>query len=192
MYFPIAQFTYADVILRDWVVRTKGDPAQIASSVRSAIRQVDKNLPITRIRTMEEVRSLSLASQRMHLLLFGLFAALALALATMGIYGVLAYNVAQRTREIGIRLALGADGNAVLRLVVGQGIRLAALGILLGLIGALALTRLMSGMIYGVSSTDPATFFAVATLLGLVAVAACYIPARRAMRVDPMVALRYE
>ena len=128
----------------------------------------------------------------MHLLLFGLFAALALALATMGIYGVLAYNVAQRTREIGIRLALGADGNAVLRLVVGQGIRLAALGILLGLIGALALTRLMSGMIYGVSSTDPATFFAVATLLGLVAVAACYIPARRAMRVDPMVALRYE
>jgi ABC-type antimicrobial peptide transport system permease subunit len=128
----------------------------------------------------------------MHLLLFGLFAALALALATMGIYGVLAYDVAQRTREIGIRLALGADGNAVLRLVVGQGIRLAALGILLGLIGALALTRLMSGMIYGVSSTDPSTFFAVATLLGLVAVAACYIPARRAMRVDPMVALRYE
>jgi predicted permease len=192
MYFPIAQFTYADGILRDWVVRTKGDPAQMASSVRSAIWQVDKNLPITRIRTMEEVRSLSLASQRMHLLLFGLFAALALALATMGIYGVLAYDVAQRTREIGIRLALGADGNAVLRLVVGQGIRLAALGILLGLIGALALTRLMSGMIYGVSSTDPSTFFAVATLLGLVAVAACYIPARRAMRVDPMVALRYE
>jgi predicted permease len=192
MYLPIAQFTYPDGILRDWVVRTNGDPARIASSVRSAIWQVDKNLPITRIRTMEEVRSLSLASQRMHLLLFGLFAALALALATIGIYGVLAYNVAQRTREIGIRLALGADGNAVLRLVVGQGMRLAALGILLGVIGALALTRLMSGMVYGVSSTDPATFFAVAILLGFVAVAACYIPARRAMRVDPMVALRYE
>jgi predicted permease len=192
MYLPIAQFSYPDGILRDWVVRTNGDPARIASSVRSAIWQVDKNLPITRIRTMEEVRSLSLASQRMHLLLFGLFAALALALATIGIYGVLAYNVAQRTREIGIRLALGADGNAVLCLVVGQGMRLAALGILLGLIGALALTRLMAGMIYGISSTDPATFFAVAILLGFVAVAACCIPARRAMRVDPMVALRYE
>jgi putative ABC transport system permease protein len=192
MYFPIAQFTYADGILRDWVVRTNGDPARVGSSVRSAIRQVDKNLPITRIRTMEDVRSLSLASQRMHLLLFGLFGALALALASVGIYGVLAYNVAQRTREIGIRLALGADGKAVLLLVVGEGIRLAALGILLGVIGALALTRLMSGMIYGISSTDPATFFAVAALLGFVAVAACYIPARRAMRVDPMVALRYE
>ena len=192
MYFPIAQFTYADAILRDWVVRTNGDPARVASSVRSVIRQVDKNLPVTRIRTMEEVRSLSLASQRMNLLLFGLFAALALALATIGIYGVLAYNVAQRTREIGIRLALGADGNAVLRLVLRQGMRLAGLGVLLGFIGALALTRLMSGMIYGVSSTDPATFFGVATLLGFIAAAACYIPARRAMRVDAIVALRYE
>jgi putative ABC transport system permease protein len=192
MYFPIAQFTYADGVLRDWVVRTKSDPLRIASSVPAAIWSVDKNLPVTRIRTMEEVRSISLAAHRMHLLLFGLFAALALALATIGIYGVLAYSVAQRTREIGVRLALGACGNDVLRLVILQGMRLAAFGIVLGLLGALALTRLMAGMIYGVSSTDPVTFLAVATLLAFVALAACYVPARRAMRVDPMVALRYE
>jgi len=192
MYFPIAQFAYPDGILRDWVVRTTGDPVRIASSVPAAVWSVDKNLPVTRMRTMEEVRSISLASQRMNLLLFGLFAALALALATIGIYGVLAYSVAQRTREIGIRLALGAHRKDVLRLVISQGMRLASLGILLGLFGAFALTRLMSGMIYGVSSTDPVTFVAVAALLGVVAIAACYIPARRATRVDPMVALRYE
>jgi putative ABC transport system permease protein len=192
MYFPIAQFTYADGILRDWVVRTTGDPVRIASSVPAAVWSVDKNLPVTRMRTMEEVRSISLASQRMNLLLFGLFAALALALATIGIYGVLAYSVAQRTREIGIRLALGARRNDVLRLVLSQGMLLAALGILLGLLGAFALTRLMAGMIYGVSSTDSVTFVAVAALLGVVAIAACCIPARRAMRVDPIVALRNE
>jgi putative ABC transport system permease protein len=195
MYFPVAQYTYAGDaggILRDWIVRTTGDPTRVASSVTGAIWGVDRNLPVTRIRTMEEVRSISLASERMNLLLFGLFAVLALALATIGIYGVLAYSVAQRTREIGIRLALGAHHNDVLRLVVSQGLRLAALGILLGLSGALTLTRLMAGMIYGVSATDPVTFLSVAILLGLVAAAACYIPARRAMRVDPMVALRYE
>ena len=122
----------------------------------------------------------------------GLRSTSALALATIGIYGVLAYSVAQRTREIGIRLALGAHRKDVLRLVISQGMRLASLGILLGLFGAFALTRLMSGMIYGVSSTDPVTFVAVAALLGVVAIAPCYIPARRATRVDPMVALRYE
>lgn len=201
MYFPITQFpkpsgtddsSAGAPILRDWVVRTSGDPVRIASSIRSAVWAVDKNLPVTRIQTMEEVRSISVASHRMHVLLFGLFAALALVLAAIGIYGVLAYSVAQRTREIGIRLALGAHANDVLRLVVRQGMRLAAFGVLLGWIGALALTRLMAGMIYGISSTDSVTFVAVATLLGFVAVAACYIPARRAMRVDPMVALRYE
>jgi putative ABC transport system permease protein len=195
MYFPIAQFTYAGDaggILRDWVVRTNGDPVRVASSVPAAVWSVDKNLPVTRIRTMEEVRSLSIASQRLNLLLFALFAALALVLATVGIYGVMAYSVAQRTREIGIRIALGARSNDVLRLVLAQGFRLAALGLFLGLAGAFALTCLMASMIYGVSSTDAATFVTVALLLAAAALAACYIPARRALRVDPMVALRYE
>jgi putative ABC transport system permease protein len=141
---------------------------------------------------MEEVRSLSVASPRLNLLLFGLFAALALVLATIGIYGVTTYSVAQRTREIGIRIALGARSNDVLRLVIGQGARLALIGIVLGMTGAFALTRLMASMIYSVSAADPLTFFAVAFLLAFVALTACYIPARRAMRVDPLVALRYE
>jgi len=141
---------------------------------------------------MEEVRSISIAFQRLNLLLFVLFAALALALATVGIYGVMAYSVAQRTREIGVRVALGACSNDVLRLFLAQGFRLAALGLLFGVTAALALTRLMSSMIYGVSSTDAATFFTVAFFLAAVALVACYIPARRALRVDPMAALRYE
>jgi putative ABC transport system permease protein len=192
MYFPIAQFTYADAILRDWVVRTNGDPARVASSVRSVIRQVDKNLPVTRIRTMEEVRSLSLASQRMNLLLFGLFAALALALATIGIYGVLAYDVAQRTREIAIRMALGANRSGVLRIVLREVIVLVGTGVGIGLPCALAATRLISHMLYGVSPNDPVTLAWVVGALLAVGLLAGYLPARRAMRVDPMVALRYE
>jgi len=192
MYFPIAQFAEPAGILRDWVVRTDDNPQAIAANLRGAVWDVDKDLPVTRIRTMDEVRSMSVASPRLNLLLFGLFAALALVLATIGIYGVTAYSVAQRTREIGIRVALGARSNDVLRLVIGQGARLALIGVVLGMIGAFALTRLMASMIYGVSAVDPLTFFAVAFLLAVVALTACYIPARRAMRVDPLVALRYE
>ena len=190
MYFPITQFP--DGILRDWVVRSVRDPLTVASAVRAAVWSVDKDLPVTRVRTMEEVWSLSIASERLNLLLFALFALLALVLSTVGIYGVMAYNVAERTREIGIRVALGARSNDVLKLVLAQGFRLASLGLLLGVAAALALTRLMASMIYSVSSTDGATFFTVALLLGAVALVACYIPARRALRVDPMVALRYE
>jgi len=192
MYFPIKQFADPGGILRDWVVRTTVDPLTVASSVRTAVWSVDKNLPVTRVRTMDEVRSTSIASERLNLLLFVLFASLALLLATVGIFGVMAYSVAERTREIGIRVALGARSNEVLKLVLTQGLRLAGLGLLLGLVAAFALTRLMAGMIYGVSSTDAATFFTVALLLVAVALGACYIPARRALRVDPMVALRYE
>jgi ABC-type antimicrobial peptide transport system permease subunit len=173
-------------------VRTDDDPKAIAANLRGAVWDVDKDLPVTRIRTMDEVRSMSVASPRLNLLLFGLFAALALVLATIGIYGVTAYSAAQRTREIGIRVALGARSNDVLRLVIGQGARLALIGVVLGMMGAFALTRLMASMIYGVSAADPLTFFAVAFLLASVALTACYIPARRAMRVDPLVALRYE
>jgi putative ABC transport system permease protein len=192
MYFPITQFADPRGILRDWVVRADNDPKSIAASVRAAVWEIDKDLPISRIRSMEEVRSMAILSPRLNLLLFGLFAALALILASVGIYGVTAYSVAQRTREMGIRIALGASRNDVVQIVVSQGVRLAIIGVVLGLAGAFALTRLMTGMIYGVSSSDPATFCVVAFLLMSVALAASYIPARRAMRVDPIVALRYE
>src|SRR3989441_3970231 len=144
MYFRIAQWPDSYHVLRDWVVGRGETPLGIGAAIRGAFGEVDKDLPISRVRSMEQVRSLSVAPQRFNLLLFALFAALALALAAVGIYGVMAYSVAQRTREIGIRVALGAQHGDVLRLVVAQGARLAALGVLLGLVGAFALTRLMA------------------------------------------------
>ena len=192
MYFPITQFADPGGILRDWVVRSVGDPLTVASSVRAAVWSVDKDLPVTRVRTMEEVWSLSIASERLNLLLFALFASLAVALATGGIYGVMAYNVAERTHEIGIRMSLGAQRGNILRLVVGEGARMAAFGVVIGIAASLAITRLMSSLLFGVSATDPLTFVGVAALLSAVALLASYLPARRAMRVDPMVALRYE
>lgn len=192
MYFPMTQFPDAGGVLRDWVVRTAGDPVALASSISAAIWSVDKSLPVTRLQTMETVRSRAVSYQRLNLLLFAAFAVLAVALAAIGIYGVTSYGATQRTREIGIRIALGAQGKQVLGLVVNQGLRLAALGLLLGLVGALGFTRLMASMIYGVGFADPLTFSAVALLLVLVAFFACFIPARRATRVDPMIALRYE
>ena len=142
--------------------------------------------------TMDEMISDSLATRKVSMILLGVFAALALGLASIGIYGVISYLVGQRTQEIGIRMALGAKRADVLRLVLGTGMKMAALGLLIGLVAALGLTRLMAGLLFGVNATDPLTFSAVALLLAIVALAACYIPARRAMRVDPMVALRYE
>jgi putative ABC transport system permease protein len=192
MYFPITQLADSVSVLRDWVVRTEGDPRAVAKSVRGTMWDVDKDLPVTRVRVMAEVRSLSVASQRLNLLLFALFATIALILATIGIYGVMAYSIAQRSREFGVRIALGARTTDVLRLVLAQGLRLAALGLLFGTIAALLLTRLMTSMIYGITSTDAITFLVVPLLLALAALAACYIPARRAMRVDPMVVLRNE
>jgi ABC-type antimicrobial peptide transport system permease subunit len=144
------------------------------------------------VQTMESLISDSLAARRFAMILLGAFAALAMVLASVGIYGVIAYVVGQRTQEIGIRMALGAQRNDVLRLILWQGTRLALLGICIGIVGALALTRLMTKLLYGVSATDPLTFAGLALILAAVAIAACCLPARKAMRVDPMVALRYE
>ena len=173
-------------------VRTKGDPAALTSPVRGVITSIDKDQPAFDIKTMDQVFSESVAKTRLIVLLFGVFSVLALLLATIGIYGVIAYSVAQRTHEIGIRLAMGAQRRDVLRMIISQGMILALIGVGLGLVGALAVTRVMKSVLYGVSTTDPLIFIGVPLLLTLVALAACYIGARRATKVDPMVALRYQ
>ncbi|HEV2287432.1 MAG TPA: ABC transporter permease [Candidatus Acidoferrales bacterium] len=174
------------------VLRTNGDPGQAMGPVRSAVEEMDPREVIYNVSTMDAVVARSYAAQRFSMILLGIFAALALALSCVGIYGVISYLVGQRTHEIGVRVALGAQSGDVLRLILGHGARMALAGVGIGLVGALALTRLMSRMLFGVSATDPLTFAGVAILLCGVALAACYIPARRAMKVDPMVALRYE
>jgi len=160
--------------------------------VKAAIWAVNKTQPISKIETLEQVLSASLARRRLYMILLGVFAGAALLLASVGIYGVVSYSVNQRTQEMGIRIAVGAERGDVLRLVLGQGARAALLGIAAGIAAALVLTRLMASLLFDVSATDPLTYLAVATLLTLVALSASYIPARRAMRVDPMVALRHE
>ena len=174
------------------VVRTTSAPVALANALRAEVRALDKDLPVSRLRTMETIRGDSIAQPRFRALLIVLFGAVALALATIGIYGVMAHSVARRTHEIGVRMALGAQTTDVLKLVLRQGVRLSVTGLLLGLGGAFALTRLVSGLLYGVSATDPLTFASVPVLLLAVALLACWIPARRASKVDPMVALRYE
>jgi putative ABC transport system permease protein len=174
------------------LVRTSTDPLKLASSIQSAIWSVEKDLPISSIHTMEQIRSHSIAQPRLTALLLGVFAALALILATVGIYGVMAYSVTQRTHEMGLRMALGARASDVLALVVGHGMLLTATGIALGLAGAFAITRVLEKFLWGVRPTDPVTFIAVSLLLAAVALLASYLPARRATEVDPMVALRYE
>jgi putative ABC transport system permease protein len=174
------------------VVRTTSTPVALANALRAEVRALDKDLPVSRLRTMETVRGDSIAQPRFRALLIVLFGAVALILATIGIYGVMAHSVARRTHEIGVRMALGAQTTDVLKLVLRQGVRLSVTGLLLGLGGAFALTRLVSGLLYGVSATDPLTFAIVPVLLFAVALLACWIPARRASKVDPMVALRYE
>jgi putative ABC transport system permease protein len=160
--------------------------------VRQAIHEIDPDEATSTFRTMEDVVSSSAASDRFNTLLLGAFAAIALLLTGAGIFGVLSYLVTQRTREIGLRMALGAHPRDVLRVIVGHGVRLALLGMAIGIAGALIVTRWMSSVLFKVKPTDPLTFTAVALVLGTVAFLAAYIPARRAMRVDPMVALRYE
>lgn len=174
------------------VLRTEGDPVLVMAAVRRAVAEIDSREVIYNVKTMNDVVSSSFAARRLSMILLSIFAALALVLACVGIYGVISYLVGQRTQEIGVRMALGAQGRDVLRLVVGHGLKMALVGVAIGIGAALALTRLMANELFGVSSHDPLTFMGVAILLMAVAVAACYIPAQRAMRVDPIIALRHE
>jgi predicted permease len=174
------------------VLRTEGDPTTVMGSVRQAVAEIDSREVVYNVQTMNEVVSNSFAARRLSMMLLGVFAALALVLACVGIYGVISYLVGQRTHEIGVRMALGAQRRDVLRLVIGHGTRMALIGVAIGIVAALGLMRLMANQLFGVSAHDPLTFVGVGVLLIIVAVAACYIPARRAMRVDPMIALRHE
>ncbi|HEV2287437.1 MAG TPA: ABC transporter permease [Candidatus Acidoferrales bacterium] len=176
----------------DLFLRTKANPAAVISAAQREIWSFDKDQPISSVETMQHRVATSVASPRFQSFLLAAFGALGLLLAMVGIYGVISYSVTQRTHEIGIRMALGAEPRQVLRLVLAQGLRLAAIGVAVGIVASLFLTRLMSSLLFGVSATDAVTFIGVALLLVVVALLACYIPARRAMRVDPMVALRYE
>ena len=183
---------FGDVRSMNLTARSQTDPASLTSAVIGQIHSLDPDLAVAHIRTMAQVISSSVAGPRFNTLLLGVFAGVALFLAAIGIYGVMAYAVTQQTHELGIRLALGAQPRNVLHLVLRQGVRLAGVGATFGVAAALALTRLMAGLLYGVSATDPVTFSCVVILLLAIALLACYVPARRAMRVDPMVALRHE
>ena len=174
------------------VVRGAGDPAMLTAEVRQAIRGIDPDEATSTFRTMDEVVSTSAAGDRFNVLLLGAFGGIALLLTAAGIFGVLSYLVTQRTREIGLRMALGAQRPDVMRVIVGQGVRLALFGLGIGVVAAAVVTRWMSSVLFDVKPTDPLTFVAVAMVLGAVAFLASYLPARRAMRVDPLVALRYE
>ena len=190
MYLTYRQFGFFDA--QDLVVKTDVDPASLAATVRKTVWEIDKDQPVSNIQTMEAILADSIARQRFSMLLLAIFAAVALVLAGVGIYGVMSYSVAQRTREIGIRMALGAQTGAVLKLAVGYGMKLVIAGLAIGLIAAFALTRVMSTLLFGVTATDPTTFTLISLLLIAVAAIASYVPARRATRVNPIIALRYE
>jgi predicted permease len=197
LYFPLAQLSPIRgaawrSIPMSIAVRANADPLSVLPAVTGAIRDTDGDVPLLNIRTMDDSVSASLSPERFTMLLLGSFAGLALLLAVMGIYSVMSYSVSRRTNEIGIRVALGASRGDVLLLVVRQAMLLALIGAAIGIVGALSLSRLMASQLYGVQPTDPVTFIAVAALLMIVSFAASYIPARRAMRVEPMAALRYE
>jgi putative ABC transport system permease protein len=174
------------------VIRTTSDPQRLISIARAKVRELDRDVPISNVNTMEQLVAQSVAQRRFGMFLVGVFAALALVLAVIGIYGVVSYSVAQRTTEIGVRMALGASTTDVLKLVLKNGMSLALIGVGVGLAGAFAATRMMAALLFEVKPTDVATFAIVSVGLILVALLACYVPARRAMKVDPLVALRYE
>ncbi len=188
-YMPYRQFPMESLSL---AVRTSGEPTSVVSAIRAQVLQIDPEQPIAEIKSMDEALDEFVAQPRFNMVLLAMFAGLALVLAAVGIYGIMAYSVTQRTHEIGVRMALGARRQDVLRLVLTQAIRLAAVGLAMGLIAAFVATRVLATMLYGTTSTDPATFVLISVLLCGVAVIASYVPARRATKVDPMVALRYE
>jgi putative ABC transport system permease protein len=192
MFYPYVNTADPPLSTMNLVVKTEGDPAAMTSAIVNELRKADRLIPITQIRTMDDLRASALQSDRFNLWLLGSFALLALLLAALGIYGVMTYTTTQRTHELGIRLALGAQAGDVLKMITGQGMQLALIGVALGLLASFALTRLMENLLFGVGATDPLTFGVMILLLAAVALLACYLPARRATKVDPLVALRYE
>jgi putative ABC transport system permease protein len=192
MFYPYVNTADPPLTRMNLVVKTAGDPASMSSAIMNEARKLDRLITINRVRTMDDLRAIALQSDRFNVWLLGSFALLALLLAALGIYGVMTYTTAQRTRELGIRLALGAQTSDLLKLVTVQGMKLAFIGVTLGLLASFALTRLMKSLLFGVGPTDPLTFALVPLLLSVVGFLACYIPARRATRVDPVLALRSE
>jgi putative ABC transport system permease protein len=192
MYFPYWQAEKNWMVPRDLAIRTDGDPLALVASVKRTIASIDHDQPISDIKTMDQWLDEEVASRHVQTTLLGGFAALALILACIGIYGVLAYVVTQRTSEIGLRVALGADARSVFLAVARQGMSLAGIGIALGIAASLVLSSVLQSLLFDVKPTDPVTYLAAALVFALVALLACYIPARRAAKVDPLVALRYE
>jgi putative ABC transport system permease protein len=189
MYLPYLQGAPIIITL---VVRSTGETAGLSRAIENEVRSLDGDQPVFNVRTMEELLARATGPRRFSMLLFGVFAVVALVLAAVGIYGVTSYSVSQRTHEIGIRMALGAGQSEILGLVVKQGMLLAFVGIGIGLVAAFLLAKLMSGLLFGVGSSDPATFLLVSLILVLTALVASYVPARRASRVEPVIALRYQ
>jgi len=175
-----------------YFVRTTTDPLELLPAVKEKIREIDKNQAFSGVATIDQLVERSLNRRRFNLELFASFAVLALILAGVGLYGLISFVAAQRTREIGIRMAFGADRRDVLKMVIGHGMKLTLAGVMIGLVASLGLTRLMESLLFRISTTDPATFVVIALVLGIIPLVACYIPARRATKVDPVLALRYE
>ncbi len=189
IYVPLGQFAPVNAVV---FLRSRGDAGNLGEAVRREVEKVDPSIPVHSISSMDQIIARSMADRRFTLELLGIFAAVALLLAAIGIYGMMAYSFSQRTHEIGIRIALGAQRMDIFRLAVGEGMQLVAIGLVLGLVGAAGLTRFVRTMLFGVSPADPITFAAISAALAAVAFLACYIPARSATRVDPLIALRDE
>jgi putative ABC transport system permease protein len=189
LYFSFGQDYWPAMSL---VVRSSVEPGSLSGSVRQVVNEVDRTVPVSNVKTMDHIVSESITQPRFNLFLLGLFSTVAMLLSAAGIYGVTAYSVTQRTHELGIRLALGAQVGDVLKMILGQGMAVIGIGLVIGLLSAFALMRLLRSLLFGVGENDPLTFAAITLVLLLVALIACYIPARRATKVDPLVALRYE